>query len=220
MKMTSTTWWVIGLLLLIAGLIGWSTMLQAPAAPTSSEASAILAVAADDHVRGAVESPVVLVEYLDFECPSCRAYFPVLTQMEEEFGDRVTFVVRYFPINGHRNGVSSALAVEAASRQGKFWEMHDLLYARQDEWGGKQVETPEVFEAYAQELGLDVAQFKTDMASEEARARVKRDQDGARIVDVNGTPSFFLNGVKLSNPSSPEAFRALIQAELDAQPAQ
>lgn len=207
--MSSTVLTVVGLVVIVGGLI-WvsSSMRPAPAvvAPV---------VAADDHIKGATSSPVVLVEYLDFECEACGAYYPVVKQMEEEFGDRITFVVRYFPLPGHRNGLPAALAAEAAGRQGKFWEMHDLMFTRQAEWGEKQVATPEVFEGFAQELGLDMEKFRTDTASSEVRARVERDINEGRAAGAQSTPTFFLNGSKIQNPQSPEAFRALLQAALD-----
>lgn len=158
---------------------------------------------------------MVLVEYLDFECEACGAYYPIVKQMEEEFGDRVTFVARYFPLPGHKNGLPAALAVEAASRQGKFWEMHNLMFDRQKDWGEKQVETPEVFEGFALELGLNMEQFKADVASEEVLARVMRDMEEGRQAGANSTPTFFLNGMKIQNPQSPEAFRALLQSQVD-----
>jgi protein-disulfide isomerase len=136
--------------------------------------------------------------------------------METEFGDRVTFVTRYFPLSGHRNGLSSALAVEAAGRQGKFNEMHDLLYAKQKEWSEKQVATPQVFEAYAAELGLDMEKFKADVASEDVMARVMRDKNAGTALGIPGTPSFFLDGKKIENPQSVEEFRAALEAAIAA----
>lgn len=215
MKMNATVWTVIGVLVVIGGLIFWSSAMRSSSAPTTEETSTVLTVVADDHTKGASDSEVILVEYLDFECEACGAYFPVVKQMEEEFGDRVLFVARYFPLSGHRNGLPAALAVEAASRQGKFWEMHDLLFTRQKDWGEKQVATPAVFEAYAQELGLNMEQFKADVSSENVMARVKRDMDAGAQVGVKSTPTFFLNGSKIQNPQSAEAFKALLQAAVE-----
>lgn len=213
MKAKKNIWAVVGLLALAGGLIGLSSLLR-PASTTTSEPSPVLAVATDDHVKGAATSTVVLVEYLDFECEACGAYYPLVKQLEQEYGDRVTFVARYFPLQGHRNGLPAALAAEAASRQGRFWEMHDLLFTRQKEWGEKQVATPEVFEGFAQELGLNMEQFRADVASPEVAARVKRDQDAGTGLGVRSTPSFFLNGKRINNPQGYEAFKALLDAEL------
>lgn len=210
--MKSVLWTIGGILVLLGAVFALSALRPAPGA---TEASPLLTLVADDYTKGAENGKVVLVEYLDFECEACGAYYPILKQIEEEFGDRVTFVARYFPLQSHKNGLPAALAVEAASRQGKFWEMHDLLFERQKEWGEKQVVTPAVFEAYAQELGLNMAQFKLDVASASVKERVDRNLNQAMELKLQGTPTFFLQGKKIANPSSPEAFRTLIQAELD-----
>ncbi len=212
--MNSTAWGVIALVAVAGGLIYWSSAMKPSYPMPTGDAAAILAIAPDDHVKGASEGKAVLVEYLDFECPACASYVPVIAQLEEEYGDRVTFVTRYFPLSGHRNGLASALAVEAAGKQGKYAEMFDLLYAKQKEWGNKQIETPQAFEAYASELGLDMEAFKADVASEEVMARVMRDKNAGEALGINGTPTFFLNGAKLENPGSLEAFRATLDAAL------
>ncbi len=205
--------WTGGIVIVVLGFAFALSLLGTK--PAAGVAIPLPPVTADDHVKGAENGRVTVVEYLDLECAACAAYYPLVKQMEEEFGDRVTFVVRYFPLQGHINGYPAALAAEAASRQGKFWEMHDLLFENQKEWGGKQSATPEVFETYAQKIGLNMEQFKTDFASESVKERVERNKTEARDLKLNGTPSFFLQGLQIASPPSPEAFRALIQAELD-----
>lgn len=172
-------------------------------------------VAVDDYTKGAATSTVVLVEYLDFECEACGAYYPIVKNLEKQFGEDITFVARYFPLPGHRNGLTAALAAEAAGRQGKFWEMHDLLFERQKEWGEKQAPTPEVFEGFATELGLDMEKFRADVASPEVKARVQRDIDSGRALGVNSTPSFFLNGERLQNPQSEQQFWKILETAVD-----
>lgn len=197
------------MLVLVGLVVGIASLSRGGATAPSAE---LLTVAPDDHVKGAATSTVVLVEYLDFECEACGAYYPLVKQLEQEYGDRVTFVARYFPLAGHRNGLPAALAAEAAGRQGKFWEMHDLLFTHQKEWGEKQSPTPEVFEGFAQELGLDMERFKADVASEAVEERVRRDMESGQTLGVSGTPSFFLNRKKLPNPASIEAFRAALES--------
>lgn len=209
-----SSFWTIAAIVIAAVLLLFGFTALRPQ-PVPSEPSPLLTLVADDYKKGAENGKVVLVEYLDFECEACGAFYPVVKQMEEEFGDKVTFVARYFPLQGHKNGLPAALAAEAAGRQGKFWEMHDLLFERQKVWGEKQVPTPEVFEGYAQELGLNMEQFKADVASASVKERVDRNLNQAIELKLQGTPSFFLQGKKIANPQSPEAFRALIQAELD-----
>lgn len=210
MRNKTNVWIVIGLLVLAGGLIVISNLIKS--AP-SAEDSKLLTIASDDYVKGVPNSSVVLIEYLDFECGSCAAYYPVLKKLEEEYGDRVSFVVRYFPLSGHRNGLAAAYAAEAAARQGKFWEMHDLLFTKQKEWGGKQIVVPEVFEGYAQELGLNMEQYRADVSSGDVAARVKRDMDEGRGFGVDSTPTFFLNGERV-RPQGYEPFKALIEEKL------
>lgn len=209
MKKSYSLWAVFGL---VAVMI--AVLLFVPITRQQDSTVSFPEVRSDDHIKGATSSPVVLVEYLDFECEGCGAYYPVVKKLEEEFGDRVTFVARYFPLPSHRNAIPAALAAEAAGKQGKFWEMHNLMFENQKDWGEKPAETPEVFEGFAQELGLDMATFRADVASPETRARVERDIAEAKQLGVNSTPTFFLNGERLRNPGSYEAMKALIEAKL------
>ncbi len=182
---------------------------------TEPETTNFSPVTADDYTKGAPDGGVVLVEYLDFECEACGAYYPIVKGLEEQFGKEVTFVARYFPLPGHRNGLPAALAAEAAARQGKFWEMHDMLFERQKDWGEKQAQTPELFEGYASELGLDMEKFRVDVASAEVKARVQRDIDSGRALGVNSTPSFFLDGERLQNPQSEQEFWKVLETAVD-----
>jgi protein-disulfide isomerase len=109
--------------------------------------------------------------------------------------------------------MTAALAVEAAGRQGKYFEMHDYVFERQKEWGEKQIPTPDVFEKYAQELKLDITKFKADVNSDSVKQRVERDIDSGKKAGNTGTPSFYMNGVKLDNPRNLEEFKQVILAE-------
>lgn len=215
MQQNSTALWTLGIIGVSAFMLIAFLFSSRESSPNPELTKQDIPVVADDHVKGAATSTVVLVEYLDFECEACGAYYPIVTQLQEEYGDRVKFVARYFPLPSHRNGLPAALAAEAAGRQGKFWEMHDLLFTRQATWGEKQAQTPEVFEAYAQELGLDMEKFRADVASAEVTERVARDIEQGQQLGVNSTPTFFLNGKQVRAPSI-EAFRTLLDAELQA----
>lgn len=186
----------------------------APTPATSAEAEAILTVVPDDHIKGNPDGKVTLVEYLDFECEACRAYYPVIKQLEAEFPNDLRVVTRYFPLPGHRNSMTAAIAVEAASKQGKYWEMHDKLFETQETWGNKQVPNPQIFEQYAQEIGLDMAKFKADVADPTTKARVQRDFDASEKLGNSSTPSLFVQGKKVQ-PRGYEEFKALIQVEVD-----
>jgi protein-disulfide isomerase len=163
-----------------------------------------------DNVQGAATSSVLLIEYSDFECPACRAYSGVLKQLMVELGSKVTFVYRNFPlIEIHPNAELAARAAQAAGKQGKFWEMHDLLFEKQDEWA--QSANPEpLFESYSKLLGISVEQFKIDFGSKEIINFVKAERASAIKLGLQGTPTFFINGKQIQNPNSVDAFRTII----------
>ncbi len=166
-----------------------------------------------DNVKGNRESLVVM-EYSDFQCPACRSYYPITKQLATEFGDRVAFVYRHFPlINIHPNAEFAARAAEAAGRQGKFWEMHDLLFEKQNEWARLANVTP-VFESYATLIGADMTRFTADFNSEEVKNFVRAQRIHAVQSGLRGTPTFFVNGVQIENPGSYEDFRNIIEKAL------
>lgn len=179
-----------------------------------SIATSYTTINSDDYVIGPNDAAVTLIEYLDFECESCGAYFPLVKQLEEDFPNDLKVVLRYFPLPGHKNGLNAALAVEAAARQGKYIEMHDLLFSQQRLWGEKQVSDPSIFEGYAQQLGLNMVQFKQDVASQSVKDRVQRDIDSGKKLGNTGTPTFYLDGERIQNPRSYEDFKILIQAAI------
>ncbi|KFF98254.1 DSBA oxidoreductase [Streptomyces scabiei] len=160
------------------------------------------------------KSELTIVEFLDFECEACGAYYPVVEKLREEYGDRVTFVARYFPMPGHRNGELAARTAQAAAEQGKFEEMYNKLFTTQKEWGESQEWKQDVFRGYAKQLGLDMDKFDTALADPEVAGRVQDDQRDGLGLGVQGTPTFFLDGEKIPNPGSHEEFKTLIDARL------
>lgn len=180
----------------------------------SSEQKKLLDVVPDDYFKGNKNANVTIVEYLDFECEACGAYYPLVKQMADEYKNDIRIVNRYYPLMGHKNGLPSAWAVEAAAKQGKYWEMHDVLFENQKSWGERPTADPKIFEEYATQIGLNLEQFKNDVASKEVKERVQRDMSSGQQLGVNGTPTFFLNGEKIPNPKSAEDFRSFIQAAI------
>jgi Na+/H+ antiporter NhaA len=141
-----------------------------------------------DHIRGPSDGPVTVVEYGDFECPFCGRAEPVVRELLREFGD-VGYVWRHLPLNDvHPHAQLAAEAAEAASDQGAFWEMHDLLLAHQDALG------PGDLIGYAEQLGLDVDRFSDDLREHAGTGRIAEDVDSADLSGVSGTPTFFVNG--------------------------
>lgn len=173
--------------------------------------SGILEIKLDDWVTGNPNAKVTLVEYLDFECEACAAYYPITTQLKEEYKDNLRFVVRYFPLPGHANSVTAAKAVEAAGRQGKFWEMYSTLYENQKEWGEQKVANQEQFEKYAVAVGLDIEQWKNDLKDPALEDRIQRSYKEAVKLGLQGTPSFFLDGKKIESPKGYAPFKVLIE---------
>jgi len=201
---------VLATLLVIFGL--WKS---SPEVVTEAISPAtLLQVQSDDWVKGNPGATVTLIEYLDFECGACGAYYPLVQRLVNEYGDRVHFITRYFPLPGHKNGMNSALAVESAGMQGKYWEMQDLLFREQESWGNSLSPNPSLFTHYANQLGLNMEQFAQDTNSSEVKNRVARDRDSGNKLGVNATPTFFLNGKKLENPRGYEAFKALLDDAL------
>lgn len=158
-----------------------------------------LSVRAGDHISGNSDAKVTFIEYADFECPACQYYsLSVLPQLKEEMGDRVRFVFRHFPlVSIHPNAIPAGRASEAAAKQGKFQEMYSLLFANQADWS--RAEDPRAtFVTYAEQIGLNVEQFATDYNNPEAEERVRRDLRGGESIGVDSTPSFYINGKKVT----------------------
>ena len=149
-----------------------------------------VAVSADDHVIGPEHAPVTVVEYGDFECPNCKLAAPAVKLLLERFTNRVRFAFRHFPLEQpHPHALAAAEAAECAGAQGRFWEMHDLLFARQQHLARRDLD------AYAAQLGLDMARFSAEMDDEVYLQRVREHMEGARRSHVRGTPGFFVNGM-------------------------
>jgi protein-disulfide isomerase len=146
-------------------------------------------VRAADHVIGASHAPVTIVEYGDFECPNCKQAAPALKLLLERFAGRVQVAWRHFPLEEvHPHALAAAQAAEAAAGQGKFWEMHDLLFANQDHLNANHLH------AYAERLQLDLARYTAEMDDEVYLQRIREHMEGARHSGVRGTPTFFING--------------------------
>jgi len=178
------------------------------------EASNPFVVREDDYTKWALSGNVILIEYLDLECEVCKANYPLIKQLAKEFSGDVQIVVRYFPLPGHINSMTAAYTTEAAWRQGKFREMHNLLFEKHDERSHKKQVNQEIFIPYAEQIGLNMEQFATDVISFDVQQRVKRDKAEWTKLWVKWTPTFFLNGEKIQNPKSIEDFRTLLQAEV------
>ncbi len=161
---------------------------------------------ATNHVTGNLQSKVVLVEYGDYQCSACRSFYPVTKQIKEKYTDRIKFQFRNLALSSiHPNAFAGARAAEAADLQGKFWEMHDLLYENQDPtarsgWVASKDPLNDFFVTYAKRLNLNVTKFKTDFASSKVNNRINADDSAFRATKEQlSTPTYFLNGKKVDN---------------------
>ena len=144
-----------------------------------------------DHIQGAADAAVTLVEYGDYECPYCGAAYPIVKELQARMGERLRFVFRNFPITtSHPHAEQAAEAAEAAAAQGRFWEMHDVLYENQKRLGDQDLR------AYAEKVGVDVASFDQELAEHVHAARVREDFMSGVRSGVNGTPTFYIDGAR------------------------
>lgn len=194
----------------VIGLLVWG-MVALVENSTVAQGTLSKPVTAADWTKGATTSKAVLVEYSDFQCPACASYEPLVKTMLATFPNDLTFVYRHFPlITIHRNADYAAGAAEAAGIQGKFWEMHDLLFEKQSEWDNKE-NALSIFAEYAVSLGLDKEKFESDTISIQTRQKINDAYRSGTQSGVKGTPTFFLNGKMIQSPRSEEEFKQIIQ---------
>ncbi|OJU97461.1 hypothetical protein BGO18_04490 [Candidatus Saccharibacteria bacterium 47-87] len=165
-----------------------------------------------DHVTGNASGKILFIEYGDYQCPSCGGAYTNVKSILEEYGNDITFIFRNFPLTTvHPNARAAAAAAEAAGLQGKFWEMHDKLYEGQSDWENLDgTKRTNMFKTYATSLGLDVSKFESDLSAKQVTQKINFDLAVGKAVDVNATPTFFLNGEKLDDKTS----SGIVQSDL------
>ena len=170
-------------------------MTQRAADPAPPEGERLQTIRTDSHVldQGG-DGAVTVVEFLDFECEACGAFYPIVEDLRAQYAGDITYVVRYFPLPGHINSTQAALAAEAAAQQDRFEDMYHRLFETQAQWGENSVETPEVFRGFAEELGLDLAAYDAAIADPATLDRVQADKSDGEKLGVRSTPSFFIDG--------------------------
>jgi protein-disulfide isomerase len=201
---------IIGLLVIFGGFfVLTKNKSKAPASNTST--------APTNHVMGGGKKNVTHVEYGDFECPACGAYYPIVEQVKEKYKDDIHFQFRNFPLSQiHKHAFEGSRAAEAADKQGKFWEMYNLLYQNQKTWSA-ETDPTNSFVNYAKELGMDTTKFRADMLSQQVNDLINADIREGTKLGANATPTFVLEGKKIStNPRSLEEFNKLIDDAIAA----
>ena len=211
----------IALIVIIAAIIGASyyrNSIQSERKPTAATANSSL-IREDSPTLGAADAPVTIVEFLDPECESCRAYNPTVKKILKEYDGKVRLVVRYMPL--HPNSLLAATYTEAAGEQGKYWQMQEILFQRQSEWGTRhgpqpasgQPNVPALFEKYAMELGLDLEKINSAVKENRYAAKLERDKKDGQSLGVRQTPTLFVNGRKLARLNEAD-LKSLIDEEL------
>jgi len=166
------------------------------------------------HIRGNPDAPVTLEEFADFQCPPCGNFAGFAEELLKQYDSHLRIVFRNFPLDPHEHAREAALAAEAAGLQGRFWEMHDVLYREQAVWS-KAPNARELFESYAGTIGLNLDQFRKDMDGEKARERVDSDHALGDSLGVKFTPTLFINNHPMDpKDKNPEGVRAAIDAAL------
>ncbi|TSC56408.1 MAG: protein-disulfide isomerase [Parcubacteria group bacterium Gr01-1014_18] len=197
------------ILVIIAGIVGlyWSSR-------PGVSIPEVAAISDHDWVKGNKDSGNLLVEYSDFQCPACSFYSSIVEELAKEMGDKLAFVYRHHPLSIHPYAESAAAAAEAAGTQGKFWEMHDLLFKNQSVWSAS-ADPEAAFVSYAESLSLNVEKFKTDMDSRAARGNVRADYLSSLSLGIDSTPTFVWNGQKLADvPGNYLEFKKMIEVKL------
>lgn len=206
--------WIGVIVLLVAGF--WALNAATTYQPSSSSTvnTTLPPISSTDITTGDKNAKAVLIEYADFQCPGCAAAHPVVKQLLKDFGSKVLYTYRFFPLTSiHKNAMNAASAAYAAYKQGKFWEMHDLLFENQTNWAGLNDPT-NVFLTYAQKLNLDTDQFRKDMNDPKTQSFINDVENKGTEAGVNSTPTFYLNK-KIVNVRSYDSLKQLIQQELN-----
>jgi protein-disulfide isomerase len=197
---------VLGLIIIVLGMIKITGSPKTEATRLTEQNSS------GDWAKGNRTARVTLIEYSDFQCPSCARYSRMTKRLINELGDDLQLIFRHYPLRRHANAQLAAGSAEAAGRQGKFWEMHDLLFERQKEWAKtEQQEAERICLQYARTLNLDEEQFQSDLRSQATMDQVNEDYQTGRQSGVKSTPTFFLNGYRITEkPRDYEVFKELI----------
>ncbi len=200
--------WFIVIIIVISSV--WAlTKLQERYPQTSSTTSTVDSISPSDWVEGNKDAKTTLIEYGDFQCPACGVYYPWVKKLVDDNGKMFQFVYRYFPLQQHAQAKDAAYAAQAAGKQGKFWEMHGMLYEHQNDWSGAN-NAKDIFEGYAKTLNLNIGQFDQDRDSQDTKNAVEKDYQSGVKAGVNSTPTFYLNNKKIQ-PVNYQEFVDLIK---------
>ncbi len=194
---------------LVLGGVFFLSKTQKPQSSPDAPVDQNLVMDGATHTIGDRNAPLKVVEFGDFQCPACGQAYPIVKKVLENNKDEFFFVFRHYPLSLHKNAKFAAQASEAAAIQGKFWEMHDLIYENQNEWSDSG-KIQEIFEGYADKIGLDKSKFKDDI--DKTTGIVNEDYALGNKVGVQSTPTFFINGKKYPGVISEATFQELLNS--------
>ncbi len=217
MRRNTELWIVSGFVIAIVVVAILAYLFSGNAVPVTFNVTVVPPISASDWTRGAKSANVSVIEYGDFQCPACGEYEPLVEQLTQQYVNRVEFVFRNFPLYQiHQDAGIAAQAAEAAGMQGKYWQMHDLLYQKQTEWSAEPASSvvAKYFNGYAQSLGLNVTTFDADINSSAVKNKIQHDVDTGNAAQIDHTPTFFINLKQIPNPNSLAQFQADIDAAL------
>lgn len=187
---------------------------NAPPKQTASMPAGAPSGATPPHMTGSPAATVTLEEFADFQCGSCATVHPVMNEIKSAYGSKIKFIFRHFPLTMHDKAYDAAVAAEAAGLQGKFWDMQNILFNNQRAWTASP-NYKEVWKAYAQNIGLDVAKWESDITGMAARLRVEEDRKRGNGANISGTPALYLNGAFIDIADmNVDTLKSKIDAEL------
>lgn len=211
--------WIGIIAFLSATLWGMITLMNAnsPSNDSTTQVKAPTAVSKKDITLGtANKAKVTLIEYADFQCSACSTYAQFVKQLNKDFGDNLFIVYRFLPLtDAHKNALLSAQAAFAAYKQNKFWEINQLLYQNQNSWTEAD-NAQQIFTDYAKQLNLNIDQFTSDFGADSTKTFINAERDEGISIGIFRTPSFFVNGKLIENPQSYDAFKQIIQNEINS----
>jgi protein-disulfide isomerase len=209
-----SVWAIVAVIFLVVGFVLFESITTSSSTP--AQTIKIAPVSSRDITTGNPKAKVTIIEYADFQCPSCALYHPMVDQLLNDFKDKIYYVYRMFPLtDAHQNSLISAQAAYAAYQQNKFFQYDDLLFGKQADWENLTDPTT-VFIGYAKSLNLDLNKFQTDINSSQTKKYVQDSENQALNEGIFQTPSFFINGKLITNPNSYADFKTLINNALQS----
>ncbi len=213
--MPMKTWKTVGVGVVVFGLAFGIWQLTKLTIPENEQNKPTNQILDTDWVLGNPQGIIKVVEYSDLQCPACKIYNGVGERIVESFGDQVGFTYRHFPLKQiHPNATLAAQAAEAAGKQGKFWQMMELLFTHQLEWEGSN-QVFNLYTNYANQLGLNQDQFRREIDAKDVKALVEADYLSGLVAKIDSTPTFYINGQKINNLKSAEDLITRIRFELE-----